>query len=161
MEELVKVAKYLKSALNYTKGFEKEFKQGIEGAVELETLFREHGVDANDFITNSKYGIKYIDKLKSIESIKSRDQQLFDELERNIIRFKNNKPNDWVKIFLGKDPHYVKKIDSTHLYYSGTKQEGIAMHVRQLVENKKLYDDLVKWLHGQINIAGKRYSAPE
>ena len=75
--------------------------------------------------------------------------------------------DEWVTIFMkykkhgkeeySKEKWYAKKIDSTHLYLTLNKNHPPATHVAQWKNNKKLYDDLVKWLHGSLNIEGKTY----
>ena len=48
------------------------------------------------------------------------------------------------------DVWYLKRIDSTHLYYSiSAERNGGVAHVAQLRESwgEKIYDELVNWLH--------------
>ena len=52
------------------------------------------------------------------------------------------------------DVWYLKRIDSTHLFYSlSAEQNGAVAHVAQLRESwgEAIYDQLVAWLHS-VNV---------
>jgi hypothetical protein len=90
--------------------------------------------------------------------IQSQDQAILNELERHIVKYNQNQPDEWVKVFINNEPWYLKKIDSTHLYFSNTPKEGIPIHIAELIENKKFYEDVKDWLHGILKITNKKYT---
>lgn len=153
-----KIAEFLTNASKYTQGFDKEFREGNEGAAEMEGLFHKYDVAVADFVSKTKHGKKYIDKIKQMEIVQmGRDKSLINELERHISNFAEEDDTDWNEIKINNEKWYVKKIDSTHLFFSNDlKREGIAMHVAQF-KGRPFYDDLTKWLHGRLRIDGKSY----
>lgn len=154
-----KIANYLKKAgPKYFFGFEKEFYDKNEGALGMEALFHKYDVAVVDFIKSNKYGKQYIDKLKKVMMIQSQDQAILNELERHIVKYNQNQPDEWVKVFINNEPWFLKKIDSTHLYSSNAPKEGIPIHIAELIKNKKFYEDVKDWLHGFLKITNKKYT---
>jgi len=152
-----KISIYLKQASKYITGFEKEFYERTKGALEMEGLFHKYDVAVKDFIESNRYGEKYINGLKNLLELKPKDHSLLRSLEDSLIKIYHSQPDEWVKIFIDNEPRYLKKIDSTHLYSSNQPKESIAIHVAELRDNQKLYNDVEQWLHGRLKIENKKY----
>jgi hypothetical protein len=152
-----KVSNYLKCATKYITGFEKEFGERNKGALEMEGLFHKYDVSVSDFIKSNRYGQKYIDSLKNLTELKPKDHSILRSLEDSLIKIYHSQPDEWVKVFIDGEPRYLKKIDSTHLYSSNQPKESIAIHVAELRDNPKFYNDVEQWLHGRLKIENKKY----
>ncbi len=65
-----------------------------------------------------------------------------------------------IEVMVGGYPYYLRKIDVTHLSVSNTKgKSSIPSHVAQFRshDDDTFYKDLVEWLKGNKDIAGKEY----
>ena len=102
--------------------------------------------------SNNEQALESADDFEIHKVLEDKDSDMIENL-LSVLEEKG----DRAKIMVDGYPYYLKKIDSTHLYFSNNPdREGSAAHVNQY-SDEPYHDDMVDWLHGKFDIDGEKY----